>query len=285
VIAESDPNHFGRQRRELCVNEPPPTGHRRPDPPVVLLHGQPGNGSDWDAVVGRLPQHLRTLTPDRPGYRTSPYPPGGFRENAKWLLGELDRADVPDAILVGHSFGGGVALDAALLAPERVRALVLVASVGPGCLDAWDTMLAAPMIGPACALAAWSLSPWFARRRLARIARIRGRQLEPHEHVNWAIWGAARHEHGSMWRTFLIEQRELVRAVDELTDRLGQISAPTVVIADPGDRLIPVAASYELSRRIPNASLFLVDEGGHHLPRRLPQVVAEQIERVASAVV
>jgi len=256
-------------------------GHR--GVPVVLLHGQPGAGSDWDAVVRALPPRLRSLALDRPGYRTSPHPPGSFHDNAQWLLSELDHAEVQDAILVGHSYGGGIALTAATLAPERVRGLVLVSSVGPGCLDGWDTLLAAPIAGPVCAVAAWWLTPWFARRRLARIERIRNRPLETDEHVYWEVWGNARHQHGAMWRTFLTEQRALVRGLDQLNTRLDQIAAPTVVIADPADKMIPLATAYALHDRIPRARLVLVGEGGHHLPRRIPKIIAAEIALLAES--
>ena len=184
---------------------------RRHDPHVLLLHGQPGAGSDWDAVVRALPAHLRSLALDRPGYRGSPHPPGTLSDNARWLLAELDRAGLEETILVGHSYGGGVALTAAALAPDRIRGLVLVASVGPGCLDGWDTLLAAPVAGPICAVVAWWLTPWFARKRLARIQRIGDHPMEMDQHVSWEIWGGARHEHGAMWRTFLTAARTRTR--------------------------------------------------------------------------
>ncbi|MDT4932716.1 MAG: hypothetical protein QOK11_608 [Pseudonocardiales bacterium] len=251
--------------------------------PVVLLHGQPGAASDWDAVAAALPPAVSCLAFDRPGYRGSPHPPGGFTANARWLLAELDRAEVPEAVLVGHSYGGGVALTAAALAPGRVRGLVLVASVGPGCLDGWDALLAAPVAGPVCAIAAWWLTPWFARRRVARIERRRHRPLDPHEHVNWEIWGNARHQHGAMWRTFLAEQRELVHGIDNLATSLDQVTAPSLVIADPADKLIPIATAYAIRDRLPHARLVLAREGGHHLPRRQPAMVAGEITRFVNA--
>ena len=259
-----------------------PPADRRPERPrgdstVVFLHGQPGAGSDWDAVVRLLPADLHSMSLDRPGYRNNPRQALGFDDNAAWLIAELDRAHVGQAVLVGHSYGGGVAITAAALAPSRVSGLVLIASVGPGCLDGWDALLAAPVIGPICAVAAWWLTPWFARRRLARIERNRNRALEPHEHLSWEVWGSARHEHGAMWRTFLTEQRELVHGLDRLTDRLPDVNAPTQVIADPADKMIPVATAYALRDRLPHARLVLVAEGGHNLPRRTPQIIADEI--------
>ena len=85
-------------------------------------------------------------------------------------MADLDARGIERAVLVGHSYGGGVALSVAALAPERVEALVLLASVGPGCLTGWDRLLAAPVAGEVCALAAWWLTPWLARARLAAIA-------------------------------------------------------------------------------------------------------------------
>lgn len=246
---------------------------------VVFLHGQPGAGSDWDSVQRALPDKIRRVAFDRPGYRSSPYPAGSFAENARWLVAELDRAGIGRALLVGHSYGGGVALTTAALAPERVAGLVLVASVGPECVDGWDRLLAAPVTGTICALSAWWLTPWFARKRLARIERMRGRPLEPHEHLNLEAWGNARHAHGAMWRTFLTEQRELVRNLDRLNTTLGQIIVPTVVIADPGDKMIPVSTALALHSQLVGSRLVLVSEGGHHLPRRNPQAIANEITR------
>ncbi|HEY2043068.1 MAG TPA: alpha/beta hydrolase [Jatrophihabitans sp.] len=249
---------------------------------VVFLHGQPGAASDWDGVIQALPPQLRSVALDRPGYRRSPHPPGTFTENAQWLLAELDRAGVEKAILVGHSYGGGVALTAAALTPERVSGLVLIASVGPGCLDGWDRLLAAPIAGPVCAVTAWWLTPWFARKRLARIERIRDRPLAADEHVNWEAWGNARHEQGAMWRTFLAEQRELVNGLDQLEGYLDQIIAPAVVIADPADKMVPLATAYALTARLRAARLVLL-EGGHHLPRRIPKLIADEIARFADS--
>jgi uncharacterized membrane protein YbhN (UPF0104 family)/pimeloyl-ACP methyl ester carboxylesterase len=125
---------------------------------LVLLHGQPGSGADWEQVTGLLPATLHAVAADRPGYGSSRLPAGGFAANARAVLDELDSRGIQRAVLVGHSYGGGVALSAASLAPHRVEAVVLLASVGPGCVSGWDRLLAAPGAGPLCALVAWRLT-------------------------------------------------------------------------------------------------------------------------------
>jgi pimeloyl-ACP methyl ester carboxylesterase len=244
---------------------------------LVLLHGQPGSPADWQQVTGRLPAQLHAVVPDRPGYGFSPLPPGGFAVNARAVLDDLDTRGITRAVLVGHSYGGGVALAAASLAPGRVAAVVLLASVGPGCVTGWDRLLAAPGAGQLCALVAWRLTPWMARARLAGIARRRRRPPDPDEHVNWQVWGHAGGGHRPLWRTFLTEQRALLRELDELEDAIASVRAPVLVLADPKDTIVPFETARELARALPDARLQLVAGAGHHLPRRAPQAVADAI--------
>src|ERR1700761_3208957 len=200
-----------------------------------MLHGQPGLGSDWQQLACLLPPGLAVTAVDRPGYGTSSQPAGGFAANARAVVAELDARNIDRAVLVGHSHGGGIALSVATLAPERVEALVLLASIGPGCLNGWDRLLAAPVAGEGCAVAAWWLTPWLARARIAAISRRRGRPVEVDEYVSWQVWGNARSDHGRLWRTFLIEQRALVMELAALTESVRKVRQPVLLLADPRD--------------------------------------------------
>src|SRR6266568_3583986 len=222
---------------------------------LVLLHGQPGSAADWVQVAERLPPQLHVVAADRPGYGSSELPAAGFAANARAVLDDLDARGIHRAVLVGHSYGGGVALSAASLAPHRVEAVVLLASVGPGCVNGWDRLLAAPGVGQLCALVAWRLTPWIARARIARIARRRGRPLRPDEHVNWNIWGHVSREHGPLWRTFLAEQRALLRELDELESAVPAVQAPVLLLADPQDHQVPVDTGRWLAQVLPDARL------------------------------
>jgi pimeloyl-ACP methyl ester carboxylesterase len=244
---------------------------------LVFLHGQPGSGADWEQVTRQLPAHWRTVSADRPGYGSNPRPTGGFAANARDVLAQMDTRGIQRAVLVGHSYGGGVALAAASLAPHRVEAVVLLASVGPGCLNAWDKLLAAPGTGPLCAVAAWRLTPWIARARLAWLTRRQGRPLAPSEHVNWQVWAHADRGGSRLWRTFLAEQRALVRELGQLVAAVPFVEAPVLVLADPADRLVPVGTARCLAKGLPDARLQLVEGAGHHLPGRAPDVVASAL--------
>ena len=244
---------------------------------LVLLHGQPGSPADWQQVARRLPAQLHVVAADRPGYGSSQLPAGGFAANARAVLDDLDARGITRAVLVGHSYGGGVALAAASLAPGRVEAVVLLASVGPGCLNGWDRLLAAPGAGPLCAWVAWRLSPWIARARLAAISRWRGRPLRPDEHVNWQVWAHPSHGRQPLWRTFLTEQRALLRELRELEPVVSSVRVPVLLLADPEDIVVPVDTARRLAGALPDACLQLVPGAGHHLPRRAPDAVADAI--------
>src|SRR5260370_31689030 len=99
---------------------------------LVLLHGQPGSAADWQQVMARLPPTLHPVAVDRPGYSSSRQPAAGFAGNARAVLAELDSRDIARAVLLGHSYGGRVALSAASLAPPPVDALLQLATRRPG---------------------------------------------------------------------------------------------------------------------------------------------------------
>ncbi len=252
----------------------PATCHDEPVTDVVFLHGQPGAGSDFAEVAALLPLGVNVLAPDRPGYRSNPLPARGAEQNARWLVDLLDDAGLERVVLIGHSYGGGIALLAATMIPDRVQALVLVASTGPGCLARWDHVLAAPVLGPACALAVFPLSQWVPRAAVAVIERRLGRPLRVDEHVDLATWAQARNDHGPIWRTFLTEQRDLVHHEADLDAAAARVTVPTLILADPDDDVVPIATARALHERIPGSRLQLIEDGGHSLPRTKPAEVA-----------
>jgi pimeloyl-ACP methyl ester carboxylesterase len=237
---------------------------------LVLLHGQPGTGADWQHVIAQLPPELRVIAPDRPGHGASKRAGGGLDVNAAAVIGELDARGIERAVLVGHSYGGGVALRVAAGSPGRVEALVLLASVGPDCLNGADMLLAAPFAGAVCSLFAWKLTPWFARATLRRMRK-------PDLHPNWQVWGNTRWHNGPLWRTFLTEQKALVRDARVFAELAASVKVPALVMSDPRDPLVPFRTAVALTRALPDAKLRLIHGAGHHLPMSAPEEVAAEI--------
>ncbi len=103
-------------------------------PLVLLIHGMAGTARNWDAVIEPLALHNKVVAPDFPGHGESEpgggdYSLGSLASGLRDLMIALDR---DRATLVGHSLGGGVALQFAYQFPEMVERLVLVSSGGLG---------------------------------------------------------------------------------------------------------------------------------------------------------
>nr|WP_276275561.1 alpha/beta fold hydrolase [Halomicroarcula sp. SYNS111] len=105
-------------------------------PPVVLLHGGIIDAADvtWPPVVDRLASDHTVVVPDLLGYGESDLPPGPYsvQRHADVVAGFLAELDLAPATLVGHSLGGGVAIQVALDRPDAVTGLVPVDAYGLG---------------------------------------------------------------------------------------------------------------------------------------------------------
>src|SRR4051794_30177736 len=103
-------------------------------PAIVLIHGIAGSSSTWDAVLPQLARDHTVLAPDLLGHGESAKPRGDYSLGA-YASGIRDlmvALGVDRATFVGHSLGGGVAMQLAYQFPERLDRLVLVSSGGLG---------------------------------------------------------------------------------------------------------------------------------------------------------
>lgn len=108
-------------------------GPRNALPPIVLLHGTSASLHTWDGWTEALKGQRRVIRVDLPGFGlTGPQPSGDYRlpTYVQFVMGLLDALQVPQAVLVGNSFGGEVAWKTAVDHPERVSRLVLVDAAG-----------------------------------------------------------------------------------------------------------------------------------------------------------
>jgi pimeloyl-ACP methyl ester carboxylesterase len=247
-----------------------------PDP-VLLLHGQPGAGDDWDRVRAAIGSRAQTIAISRPGWDGSP--PTGLEGNAEAALAALDERSIARATVAGHSFGGAVAAWLAALHPERVSSLVLVApAANTASLNRLDYWLATPLAGYLASVtslaglgAALSASPL--RRWLAGQLALDDRYLRA---VSRRVLAPA------AWRAYAAEQQVLVHELPELERALGSITAPTTIIAGSDDHVVPVEAERRLATQIPHAELVLLEHTGHLLLQQQAERLAELILGLAS---
>jgi pimeloyl-ACP methyl ester carboxylesterase len=273
-------------------------------PTIVLLHGQPDSSASFWALRRelrrRLPAAVRIWAPDRPGYGANRAPATDFAGNVRWLRRWLSELRPGPTVLLGHSWAGGLAALAAadpdFAAPQHqpdqpdqpdhhpdhqaaasLAGLVLLSSVGPDCLLRIDPVLAAPVIGDLIAFGALRMGRVWVTRRVR--ALVVDGQSPPDRPFALASGMAMRSR--PVWRSFLTEQRALIRELPDITGALGRIIAPAQVISGRQDQLIPGRTPRALLAAIPHASGHEVD-GGHDLQLRRPAEVAELVAAFAA---
>lgn len=250
--------------------------------PVVLVHGHPGSAYDWGALARELgTRGRRVLAYDRLGYGHSDARGNGaftVESNARELRALLDADDLRDVVLVGWSYGGGVAIVATREDPSRVSHLVLVGSVGTGVEDR-----DAPPRLVMELMAAFGL-PWLARvpplDRRVRAAFLAA-AFAPEPVADGALdLMAANFARPHTLATFTSEGRDLGGEAD--LDP-GAIARPILVVHGDGDRLVPLAVAEGLHRRARRGELWVVPGGGHALPVTRARELAERIVAFAES--
>ena len=263
-------------------------------PTVLLLHGQPGSRYDWRQVSALLADDHRVLVPDRPGYGRSNGPAVGMSDNADLLATMLISRSTGAVIVVGHSYAGGIAVLLAVSHPELVRGLVLAAPLGHrSSVTAIDRLLAKPIVGDLLsAVGLYALGrvlPSLRRtisnghkeddaqkRSLDRLKRWLAASLPDDQESREMLKPWRR-----ILRSFVTEQRAMVREIGSVEAALGQIAVPTVVVAGDMDVVVASRAAAATASGIRGSELIKLPSVGHFLPRDAPEVLAQAVRRVA----
>jgi pimeloyl-ACP methyl ester carboxylesterase len=217
-------------------------------PPVVLSHGILMNGSMFEPQVAALRDGYRVITWDERGHGPAEHEgTWTYWDSARDVLALLDHLGIQSAVLGGMSQGGFLSLRAALLAPDRVRALVLI-----------DTQ-AGPEDPDAGALYQGMAESWAAGGAdRATLEFVAATILGPADHVPWINLWEQMPPHRAPQVVHTLLERE------DIHDRLGEISCPALVVHGSNDAAIPAAKAEALVAGLSGAVPLVVVEGGGH---------------------
>ena len=255
------------ERREITLH-----GHRvtytaagTDGPVVVLLHGIAGSARTWDAVIPRLAETTRVVAPDLLGHGESAKPRGDYSLGA-YASGVRDLLTAlghETATVVGHSLGGGVAMQFAYQFPERCERLVLVDSGGLG-REVTPILRAATLPGAEVVL------PVIAHRKVLDALRWAGR------HTRWVPFRPAVNEvargYGSLVDTqaraaFVHTARSVIDVGGQRVDASDRLylanEVPTLVVWGGRDSFIPVAHAAHFAELVPTARVEIFENAGH----------------------
>jgi pimeloyl-ACP methyl ester carboxylesterase len=250
-------------------------------PAIVLLHAGVCDRRGWREVGARLAAAgLDVAAYDRRGFGEVPPAPDPFR-HVDDLLAVLDAVS-PDAAawVVGSSMGGGVALDAALEAPDRVAGLVLLAPAVSGEPEPSDETYSTATGGLADAIdAAWNAGELEACNRLE--VRL---WLDGAGEREGRVGGAARELALAMNRIVIANEQDGAGGASGLdtAGRLGEIATPALVACGDLDIPFKLTRSAELAAALPNATHRTLP-GRAHLPylEATDEIAALVLERCA----
>ena len=249
-------------------------------PALVLLHGFGASTFSFEAVMPSLAELGTTIAFDRPAFGLTERPvsaewggqnPYTIEAQSDLTVALMDRLGLEEAVLVGHSAGGSVAVLAALRHPERVKALVLVgAAIYEGGTPGWlSPLLRTPQMRRLGPLIARRLgrtggellgSAWYDPSRISP-ATVEGYE-KPLQVQDWdkALW-------------------ELVMASRPLAlgDRLREVSVPVLVITGDSDRIVPPELSARLAADLANAKLVTIADCGHLPQEERPEAFIREV--------
>lgn len=243
--------------------------------PIVLIHGLPGTAEDFDAVTPLLAGH-RTVAIDRPGfgYSSGGYVP--FERQLQAIHELIAKLHILRPVIVGHSYGGTIALGYAERYPADVRGLVLVDAAAAGTHPDVFERLQAHLVQVLQAPVVRQIANATFGQLLLTVSTHQGDSeafhpqpvVSAHEQRVLAI----NLTHGNL-EALAGERLAAGGVVDRLDRRLASISAPAVVIQGDRDELVKPVYGRRLARELPHARLVLVS-GGHMVPYTHPDVVA-----------
>lgn len=216
-------------------------------PAVVLSHGILMDQSMFAAQVKALAPDFRVITWDQRGHGgTLARGPFSYWDSARDLLGLLDHAGIQRAVLGGMSQGGFVSLRACLLAPDRVRGLILI-----------DTQ-AGPE-DPAIAQGYGQLHELWREQGPGPVQDVVSSIiLGPGQWDDWyAKWAAADIEQFTLAFRCLVDR-------DDITGRLREIDCPALIVHGSADAAIPLAKAEQLRDGLGGPARLAVVDGGTH---------------------
>ena len=228
-------------------------------PPLVFVHGLPGQALDFAPALDRLSSDWRCIAIDRAGYGTS-LPIQDNRKanvgcNVTLLIELLDTLELPAAHLVGWSYGGDIAISAAAAHPERISSLVLVGAAGPsfrwptGLADRilFRTPLGSSLVNVVRRLGSGAMKPMLddaygAEAPSALLDQFVELLDNPRTVSRWL-------EEGRVW--------------DPASCPAKAVRCPTIVIHGERDTRVPISVARTNAELIPDARTHCLPEAGH----------------------
>jgi pimeloyl-ACP methyl ester carboxylesterase len=256
-------------------------------PPLLLIHGIGDSSRTWDEIMPTLARNHLVIAPDLLGHGESDKPRADYSvaAYANGMRDLLSTLDIDRVTLVGHSFGGGVAMQFAYQFPERTERMVLVATGGVG-RDVSPALRAASLPGASLALTALRLP---GARSIVKLA------FDVLERLDTGL-GVDAIDLGRVVEALPDQtaRAAFVRTLRSVVDWRGQVvtmldrsylvrGMPTLLMWGARDSVLPVAHAHKAHAAMPGSRLEIFDDAGHFPFRNDPARFVGLLEEFCAA--
>jgi pimeloyl-ACP methyl ester carboxylesterase len=250
--------------------------------PILLIHGLGGTRDTWAALMPSLAEAHTVIAPDLPGHGDSHAPAGDYSlgAHATVLRDLLVALAHPSASVIGHSLGGGVALQFAYQFPERTDRLVLISSGGLG--PELSVMLrAATLPGANTVVAGLARVPEpIMRTALSAVSRVPG--LVARQDAAALAEGLHGLRGSRRRRGFIATARTVIDWRGQAVSAVGQLGLlagmPVMVVWGSQDRTIPPHHHRSVAHALPDAQSVEITGAGHYPQETAPSILLPRLQ-------
>jgi len=249
--------------------------------PILLVHGLGGSTYTWRHIAPALARDHRVIALDLKGFGRSEKPfdlAYSAIDQALLVAGFVERRGLKGLTLVGHSFGGAVALIATLeinrRSPGRIRRLVLMDA--PAFPQAFSTMVRFFRVPVIPYLAMTLMPPEVAVRKAIGLGRL---GMRPYTDSDVAHYAEPLGEAGAR-HAMIATAREIVpERWDRIIARYGTIRQPTLILWCRDDPIVPISSGVRLRQALPAARMRTIEGCEHVPPDESPDTVLFEVRR------
>jgi pimeloyl-ACP methyl ester carboxylesterase len=252
---------------------------------LLLIHGMGGSSSSWRDLIPKLAKKYRVIAPDLLGHGQSDKPRGDYSVGsfAVSLRDLLDTLGIPKATIVGHSLGGGIAMQFAHQHRDYCQRLILISSGGLGA-DVGRLLRILSLPGSEFLLPLLASRPvLFAGNVLRARLTLDGKATRFSETIRAQEWLADPDSRYAFLRTLRSVVDRRGQAVSALNRLHCYPDLPALIITGEQDRVIPVAHAHAAHAGMPNSRLHVLPDVFHHPQAECPDTVSALVDDFISA--
>lgn len=232
-------------------------GEKTKGPILIFIHGWGVDATSWSGVIEKfLPYASRIFAVDLPGFGKSENPKHTFDVGCYTDIMEefIKKLNIKEAVLIGHSFGGRIALRLSIKIPKSILKSVLVSSAGIRTRSRRVKIL----------------------KKLSKIMKLFFGRSENIKEKAYKLVGSDYQLKPELKDTF----RRVINEED--TNLFSKVSVPTLLLWGEVDKITPLSSGKRMNKEIKNSEIFIIPDVGHFIFLDEPEIFVRKIIKFIS---